>query len=81
MAGFWDVQVQECARGKGETAIGWLSRSGPLHLAPHALQEHCFEPGDRVIVVGQGESQQEQLEKPHCDDHDEFDYEIVTHLT
>lgn len=46
------LEIQERAREQGETAIGWLSDSGPLHLAPHALQRHSYAPGDRVIIVG-----------------------------
>ncbi len=41
----------EKARSHGETAIGYLSADGPLHLAPPALQRHTYEDGDRVIVV------------------------------
>lgn len=41
----------EHARARGETAIGYLSGDGPLHLAPPALQKHTYEDDDRIIVV------------------------------
>lgn len=41
----------EHARARGETAIGWLSGNGPLHLAPAALERNTYKDGDRIIVV------------------------------
>ena len=41
----------EHARARGETAIGYLSADGPLHLAPGALERHTYQDGDRIIVV------------------------------
>ena len=46
------AQVTEHARARGETAIGWLSGDGPLHLAPPALERNTYKDGDRIIVVG-----------------------------
>ena len=45
------AQVMEHARARGETAIGWLSGEGPLHLAPPALERNTYKDGDRIIVV------------------------------
>ena len=45
------AQVMEHARARGETAIGWLSGEGPLHLAPPALERNAYKDGDRIIVV------------------------------
>ncbi len=50
-------QVQERVRKRGETAIGYLEETGPLRLAPGALQRHTFGGGDRLIIVGQGATQ------------------------
>lgn len=41
----------EHARARGETAIGWLSGEGPLHLAPPALERNTYKDGDLIIVV------------------------------
>mmetsp|Transcript_19941 Transcript_19941/g.60258 ORF Transcript_19941/g.60258 Transcript_19941/m.60258 type:complete len:961 (+) Transcript_19941:333-3215(+) len=51
------LDVQERARSRGETAIGYLEEAGPLHLAPHAMLRRAFNGGDRIIIVGQGATQ------------------------
>lgn len=44
-------RIIECARARGETAIGIMTREGDLRLAPSADFMYTFRNGDRVVVI------------------------------
>lgn len=44
-------RIVECARARGETAIGIMTREGDLRLAPSAEFLYTFRNGDRVVVI------------------------------
>jgi hypothetical protein len=44
-------RIMECARARGETAIGIMTREGDLRLAPSADFQYTFRCGDRVVVI------------------------------
>ena len=45
------AQIGEMARTKKETAIGYITTSGVMRLAPRPKESHTYASDDRIIVI------------------------------
>lgn len=45
------AQIGELARTKKETAIGYISHTGVMRLAPGPKEAHQYAADDRIIVI------------------------------
>ena len=45
------AQIGEMARTKKETAIGYITTSGVMRLAPRPKESHQYASDDRIIVI------------------------------
>lgn len=45
------AQIGELARSKKETAIGYITSSGVMRLAPRPKDSHTYASDDRIIVI------------------------------
>lgn len=45
------AQIGELARTKKETAIGYITHTGIMRLAPKPKHTHTYASDDRIIVI------------------------------
>jgi len=45
------AQIGELARTKKETAIGYITHTGVMRLAPKPKEAHTYASDDRIIVI------------------------------
>jgi hypothetical protein len=45
------ASLLEAVGGHGETALGWITAEGALHLGPAGAWRRRLQEGDRVVVL------------------------------